>query len=191
MAKPRRTAMISTLQRLTRDYFEDDQHTPLDYAVAWVERGRTLVALAQSVTASINQSEPGAPLKQGQFEITRHMLSKYLDEIGGDGTSSKLANARRVGAHGLVEEGIQQLDDGADERDTVNANVRRLEGRERLAAVWNKEFAKAGNQTNVMLSFGQMHLDALRSRTLPATATISPTAEGAQPVDVEAEPASD
>ena len=187
MAKPRRDAMIRTLQRLTREFFEDDQHTPLDYALAWTERGKTLVNLSQFVTAQVNGTELGAPLnKPGQFEVTRFMISKYLDEIGGEGTGAKLAAARRAGAHGLVEEGLQALDDSPDERDAVNANERRMQGRERLAAVWNKEFAKQGNATNVFLSFGQMHLDALRQRT--ASATISPTAEGAIAVDAVIEP---
>lgn len=183
MAKPRRTAMINTLLKLTRDYFEDDQHTALDYAIAWTERGRTLVNLAKHVTETING---GPDLKPGQFEITRHMLSTYLVEIGGDKALDKIANARRAGAHGMVEEGIQTLDDGSDDRDVTAANERRLQGRERLAAVWNKEFAKQGNATNVFLSFGQMHLDALRQRTISAQATISETAEGAEAVDSEA-----
>ena len=185
MAKPRRDAMIRTLQRLTRDYFEDDQHTPLDYAVAWTERGRTLAALSVFVTEQVHGLESGAPLKAGQFEVTRHMITSYLDEIGGEGTATKLTAARRRGAHGLVEDGLQTLDTSPDDRDTINANERRMQGRERLAAVWNKEFAKQGKDTNVFLSFGQMHLDALRSR---ATAVISPTAEGAQAVDQSDEP---
>lgn len=184
MAKPRREAMVRTLLRLTREYFEDDQHTPLDYAIAWQERGRTLVNLAKHVTETING---GPELKPGQFEVSRHMLSKYLEEIGGETTLAKLSNARRSGAHGLVEEGLQTLDDGSDDRDVTAANERRLQGRERLAAVWNKEFAKQGNNTNVLVSFGQMHLDALRTRQQPAVATISATAEGAEPVDVTPE----
>lgn len=185
MAKPRRTAMITALHKLTRDYFEDESHTALDYTVAWIERGRTLVDLAKHITTAIN----GSPeLKAGQFEISRHMLHSYLDDIGGEGTAVKLSNARRAGAHGLVEEGLQTLDDGDDERDVVNANVRRLEGRERLAAIWNKDFAKQGNRTDVMISFGQQHLNALRQRTLTATATIVATAEGAELVDQSSEP---
>lgn len=184
--KPRRTAMVNTLQALTRDYFEDDAHSPLDYAIAWTQRGRTIVNLAQHITHTFNG---GPELKPGQFEITRDMLMTYLKELGGDDVQAKLVAARREGAHGMVEEGVQTLDDGSDERDTSNANVRRLEARERLAAVWNKaEFAKAGGNTNVFLSFGQMHLDALRSRALPASATISQSSDGAQPVESELEP---
>lgn len=185
MAKPRRTAMITKLQQLTREYFEDESHTPLDFAVAWTERGRTLTALAAHITQLING---GPEIKAGQFEVTRNMVSTYLDEIGGEGAASKLVAARRNGAHGMVEEGLQELDTSSDDRDAINANVRRMEGRERLAAIWNKEFAKAGNQTNVMLTFGQQHLDALRRRVVTATATISEPAEDAQPVDVTSEP---
>jgi hypothetical protein len=105
VAKPRREAMVRTLLRLTREYFEDDQHTPLDYAIAWQERGRTLVNLAKHVTETING---GPELKPGQFEVSRHMLAKYLEEIGGETTLAKLANARRSGAHGLVEEGCRR-----------------------------------------------------------------------------------
>lgn len=184
--RPRRTAMVNALFKMTRDYFEDESHTALDFAVAWVETGRTLVDLAKHISSTINGGT--GPLKPGQFDISRHMLASYLDEVGGEGTSVKLSAARRTGAHSLVEDGLRTLDDGADDRDVVNANVRRLEGRERLAAVWNKEFAKAGNQTSIMLSFGQLHLDALRSRALPATATISQSAEGAEPVDAVEEP---
>jgi hypothetical protein len=185
--RPRRTAMVTKLQQLTRDYFEDETHTPLDFAVAWTERGRTLTALAAYVTEQIHGLASGAPLKPGQFDISRHMITSYLDEVGGEGTSVRLTSARRSGAHGMVEEGVQTLDTSRDDRDTINANERRLTARERLAAVWNKEFAKAGNNTNVLVSFGQMHLDALRTRQQPAVATISPTAEGAEPVDVTPE----
>lgn len=185
MAKPRREAMVRTLLKLTREYFEDDSHNALDYAVAWTERGRTLTALAAHVTEQVHGLKAGQPLKQGQFEITRHMVSSFLDEIGGEGTATRLTNARRSGAHGMVEEGVQTLDTSSDDRDTINANERRLTARERLAAVWNKEFAKQGNNTNVLVSFGQMHLDALRTRQQPAVATISPTAEGAEPVESE------
>jgi hypothetical protein len=174
--------MITALHALTREYFEDDAHTPLDYSVAWIERGRTLVDLAKHITTSING---GDQLKPGQFEITRHMLASYLDEIGGEGTSTRLQQARRNGAHGMVEEGLQTLEDGSDDRDVTNHNERALLGRERLAAIWNKEFAKQGNNTSVFLSFGQMHLDALRSRTVTATATISQSAEGAEPTEQE------
>lgn len=183
--RPRRAAMVNTLQLLTRDYFEDDAHTPLDYAIAWTQRGRTIVNLAQHITHTFNG---GPELKAGQFEITRDMLMTYLKEIGGDDVQSKLVAARREGAHGMVEEGVQSLDDSDEDRDVTNANVRRLEARERLAAIWNKEFAKAGNNTSVFLSFGQLHLDALRSRAVTATATIAPTSEDAEPVDQVDEP---
>lgn len=180
--RPRRTAMVNTLQALTRDYFEDDAHTPLDYAIAWTSRGRTMINLVQHINVAINGS---TEIKPGQFEISRDMLMTYLKELGGPDVQARLVVARREGAHGMVEEGLQTLDDGEDERDVTNANVRKLEARERIAAVWNKEFAKAGNNTSVFLSFGQLHLDALRSRTVIATATISPSAEGAQPVETE------
>ena len=186
--RPRRTAMVNALHKLTREYFEDDAHTPLDYAIAWQERGRTLVNLAKHITEQING---GPDLKPGQFEVTRHMLASYLDEIGGEGTAAKLAQARKNGAHGLVEEGLQTLDDGSDDRDVTNANERRLQGRERLAAVWNREFAKQGNSTNVMISFAAQHadaLDAFRLRHVTATATISPSADGAAEVEQTNEP---
>ena len=171
--------MIAELQRRTADYFEDAEHTAMDYLVAWIERGRTLTALAQSLTESI-YGEP----KDGSPEVTRHMLDRYAREIvGDDRAAALLSTARKTGAHGIIEDGIQTLDDGSDDRDTVNANNVRLAARERLAAAWNREdFAKAGG-TNVLISFAGLHLEALRQRSITATATIAPEAEDAELVE--------
>jgi len=190
LAKPRKTAMVTELLRRTSEYFEDAQHTPADYVQAWIEEGRSLVALAVSLTESIHNLEPGQlPNKPGQFSVTRNMIDRYIREIVGDEQAVAIYSAsRKVGAHGMVEHGVQKLDeDKGFDRDQTNARVRQLEARERLAAVWNREYAKSQNQTNVSISFASMHLDALRQRRLTATATISPTAEGAQPVDTEVE----
>ena len=180
--------MIAELQKRTREYFEDDTHTAFDYALEWVERGRTLTALAQSVTMSVNGYDPDGPLvmKAGLLEVSRPMIDKYLREIAGDQrVSDAFSRARKTGAHGLVEDGLATLDNGSDERDTANANRLRLEARERLAAAWNREdFAKAGNTTNVMLSFGALHLDALRHVAASARLLDAPEHEPAQP-DVE------
>lgn len=192
MARPRRNAMIAELERRTREYFEDQDHTPLDYVAAWTERGRTLTALAQSVTEAVNGSKD---LKPGQFEISRHQIDQYLRELaGGAQVTELLKQARKAGAHGLVEEGIQALDNGSDERDTANANRLRLEARERLAAVWDREsFAKSGNNVNVSLSFASLHLAALQhaapERVTARLADAQSDERTADDVEIVSEPA--
>jgi hypothetical protein len=85
----------------------------------------------------------------------------------------------------MVEDGLQTLDDGSDDRDVANANKLRLEARERLAASWNRaDFARNAGGVQVNVSFATQHLNALRLRTV--TAQIAATAEGA--VEVESEP---
>jgi hypothetical protein len=173
--------MIANLEKRTREYFEDEDHTPFDYAVEWIARGRTLVALAASISKDLNGGKD-----IGAIEISRSMLDKYLREGRDKADADRLLkSARKDGSHGLIEEGIQTLDDSSDDRDEINANNTRLSARERLAAVWNREeFAKnAGVQVNV--SFASQHLNALRQRQVTASATISEQAEIETGPDVE------
>lgn len=179
--RPRRTAMIAELTRRTLSYFEDESHNAFDYVLAWTHEGYTMTALAADITKGLNGGNMLGPM-----QITRNMLMTYMRElVGVERVDNELRGARREGAHGLVESGIQTLDSGSNERDAANANKLRLEARERLAATWNRaEFARnAGVQVNV--SFASQHLNALRKRNV--TAQIAATAEGAEPVEQEDE----
>jgi hypothetical protein len=112
--------MIANLEKRTREYFEDEDHTPFDYAVEWIARGRTLVALAASISKDLNGGKD-----IGAIEISRSMLDKYLREGRDKADADRLLkSARKDGSHGLIEEGIQTLDDSSDDRDEINAELR-------------------------------------------------------------------
>lgn len=170
--RPLRNMMIDELEKRTEELFdgEEGSYTPFDYVTAWIENGRTLTALCYSISDVLNKGN-----ELGPFQISRSMLTRYLDSISGESAVERLEKARLTGAHAMVESGLQTLDTSSDDRDSINAADKRLQARERLAALWNRaEFAqKAG--LNIAVNIGQLHLDALRApRAIASIASSLP-----------------
>lgn len=163
--RPLRNAMIDVLRKRTAEWFGDDLHTALDYAVEWIENGRTIQQLIYDMVRDLDADKTyGLPTPTPM--LSRTMLMHYLDSLSPEsGTvANRLLRARSIGAHAMVEAGNVALDaTPADklDRDTLNVLDRRLAAKERLAAAWNRnDFGKAAPV--VSLNFGDLHLAALQ-----------------------------
>jgi hypothetical protein len=130
---------------------EEADTTPLDYACDWVASGGTLRGLADDIASQV------------QLDITRNMVSVYLRNQP-DGLA-RLEEARREGAGGLVEEGLDILDAEVESREDAMRNKNRADYRARIAGFWNpSEYGERGKGgTTVNLNLGQLHLTALRA----------------------------
>lgn len=155
--QPRKKAMTAEMERRAAKA----ELTPLEYALEWVESGKTLVQL----TDAINKT-----LQQGEDYVTRSMVSRYLNGLPG-GTEA-LAGARKEGAHGMAEGALTIIDRPADSREEIAANKNAAELRLKLAGFWNKgEYQDTKNNVNVQVNLPAMHLDALRQRAVLAKTT--------------------
>lgn len=163
--RSKRARLADELEKRTREEWPDEpMRTSLDYAVHWVESGRTLLALVKDIGEELN--EP----------VFRASLTEYLNAKYGDIAAVRLVRARQQGAHGLADDTLTIADEVfADSEHIAKARLQ-TDVRNRLAAAWNRdEFgqAKAGA---VSVSIQMLHLDALRQPM--ATITITqPTAQ--------------
>lgn len=164
--RPLRNAMIDVLRKRTAEWFGDDLHTALDYAVEWIENGRTIQQMIWEMVRDLDEGNYGLPKPTPM--LSRTMLLHYLDTLSPEsGTvAQRLLRARSIGAHAMVEAGNVALDanDASKvDRDTLNVLDRRLAAKERLAAAWNRnDFGKAAPV--VSLNFGDLHLAALQAQ---------------------------
>lgn len=148
-----------------------NEQTVLEYAVEWLENGKTLVQLAASVNDKLGTDED---------YVTRSMISRYLnDEL--DGTDA-LAAARNEGAHGMAEGAITVIDEAAESREEIARNKNRADLRLRLAGFLNPQYRdQRGTNVNLQINDGRAHLDAMRNYVMPAKTqpVLPPAAEGA------------
>lgn len=147
--------MILALEQRTRDYFEDNDHTVLEYVEAWVEDGNTLVKLA----TEIEEDEADAK------DITAAAIARHLRSLFGEvQVKTTLDLARQRGAHMLVERRVEAIADISD-KDDVPAEKLRNDMSTWLAGKWNKvEMGESKAQVNVQLNVAQLHIDAMRQR---------------------------
>lgn len=168
--------MIDVLRKRTIEWFGDEEHTALDFAVEWIENGRTLQHLIYELTREIEAGTFDLP--KPTPVLSRTMLMHYLDTLApaSNNVANRLLRARSIGAHSMVEDANVALDaDPADklDRDTLNVLDRRLAAKERLAAAWNRtDFGKTAG-VSVAVSFGDLHLAALQHHAAIARAEVS------------------
>jgi hypothetical protein len=148
--RPLYRAMVAELMRRAAQEIGDDA-TVLDYGVSWIESGRTITQLADSISISI-----GLPLSRSQ-------VSKYLNSCE-PGASERLLLARETGADALVEEAVDLLDVMPENRDAIAKAGKRADIRTWLAGKWNRAQYGENKQLNVDISIAGLHLDALRAR---------------------------
>lgn len=172
--QPRKRAMVT---ELTRRANLADQ-TPLEYVADWVESGKTITQLVKAINQKLElEDETG---------VTRAMLSRYVNhELEG---TQVLADARSEGSHGMAESAVEIIDTPAENKVEAAQRKTQAEIRLRLAGFWNRaEYGEQkGPQVNVNFDMGQMHLDALRQRSVP-TVQAQPALEAGEP-DVEVVP---
>lgn len=175
--QPRKKAMVTELERRANRR----QITPLEYVAEWVEAGKTLTALAADITKALKLEE--------EDSVTRPMLSRYVNtELDG---LEAMRDARSEGSHGMAESSIDIIDQPAADKVQAAQQKASAEIRLKLAGFWNRaEYGEQkGPQVNVNLDMGQLHLDAMRQRVMPAVPD-QPALESGEP-DVEIVPNAD
>lgn len=156
--------MIEELERLTREYFDEDTtSTHLDYAIAQIESGIPIAGIARTIGSGINQ------------EIQRQVLSRYLHDLSPD-AALRISEARPIMAHAMAEDALGIADEEVNDKLDVARNALRARTREGLAKMFNPEFQQA-KQQGVTLNIGTLHLSALRSPNAPLVhaRSIEPT----------------
>lgn len=153
--KPLKRALITELERLTREWDEEGTATPLDFAIDWIESGNTLSQLARQMNKTLGLKPPR--------EISRSMLGRYLETIAPD-AEEQMRAARRRGAHGLIDQSIDIADDANDKDSAAAARVQ-VGVRQWTAERWNKD--ELGGQQKgmqVQVNIGALHHAALVAR---------------------------
>lgn len=170
--QPRRRALVAEIERRA----DLREMTPLEYAVDWVESGKTLVQLTADINDKLGTTE--------ETGTTRSMLSRYLHSL--EGGTDALAAARPEGAHGMAERALEVIDQPAENK--VEAAQRKTQGemRIKLAGFMNRaEYGEQrGPQVAVTFDLGALHLDALRLREAPAAHVALPPAVEGEDYDV-------
>jgi hypothetical protein len=155
--QPRKRAMILELEQRTRSYFEDDEHTVLDYVVAWTEEGGTLVKLAAEIAEDVRECK----------DLTSGQISTYLRSVFGEAqVKPRLDLARARGAHALAEKNLEatQL---VKFKDDVPAAKLKSDQVAWIAGKWNRpDFGEPRAGMNVNINIAQLHLDAMRQRNV-------------------------
>ena len=152
--RPLRRLLIAELERRALDRGHDG---PLEVVYEWVAGGRTLRELSHDVSKKV-----------GQF-ISPGVISLYTNSTP-EG-KQMMREARAIAAALLAEEALEIMDDADEDKNAIAKAKGQVELRTWLASRWNrKEYGNDQAQVNVNLNVGQLHLDALRQRAVPATA---------------------
>jgi hypothetical protein len=150
---------------------EVDSPTALDYVQHYVENGGTMMKLAAKLQATSALEARGAydpPLEGGSIA---RMLRRTFGEAAVD---EMLARARARGSHALVESTHDIADEPVLSSEDASRARNRIGSRQWAATAYARDvFGQRGNNVNVQVNLGAMHIDALRRRTVQATATIA------------------
>jgi hypothetical protein len=124
----------------------------LDYVCYRVENGTTMRELAREVTAVLDF-------------VVRSTLVEDAAALGHEAgaATERIRKSRARGAHEMVEEGKDIIDNVAPDRDAIAKAKEQVNVRQFIAKGWNRaDWGEAPKQvTN--LSIGSLHIEALRS----------------------------
>lgn len=164
---PKTRAVMRELDRRVGATFglpEDGEPDPthLDYVCLWVESGKTLLELTRQLEAATGETLHVA------------MLGNYLRRHWSDATE-RLDEARTRGADILAERSFEVTEGRADTTADVGRMRAQSAAMQWLAGGWNRKRYGQGSRADVavQVNVGSLHLDALRARSIPATATIA------------------
>ena len=115
-----------------------------DYLFEEVASGKTITELAK------------------EYGCNRQYLSTTINNV--PEYSQALSKARQEAADALVEQGLTMVDelDGGSSSSEIAATREKVQWRKFMAGSYNQERYGNRPQTNVNISLGDMHLDALR-----------------------------
>ena len=165
---PRRRALIHALDNRTREYFEgDDSMSHLDYVVEWVESGKTLRDLVRQLGK-----------EAGIVDMLPAMLTNYLRREWPE-APRRLQEARRHGAHLLVEEAVDISDDTVESAAEAAQARNRMSSRHWMAERYNRDELGGSKApaVQVNLGVGDLHLAALRARAFTSLPDQAVSAE--------------
>ena len=164
--RPKQRALVAELERRAREEIGDEA-TSLDYVVAWVASGKTQLALVNEISRTTGH------------EIMHATMAKYLRDRFGDEASVRLEAARREGAHVMVDDAIEIIEDAdTSSRERLQHAKMKADIRMWTAGKFNREQYGENKGAHVQISIAGLHLDALRRPMV--TATIVEPAEPAQ-----------
>lgn len=148
--RPKRRAMIAELERLAR---EDEQESVLAFVLEWTKSGRTMLQLAEKISEGI------------ESEVMRGTLDTYVRTLAPDATE-QLRDARKIGAHGMLEESIDVTDKAGD-KDQAAVARGKASSRQWAAERWNREeMGQPKPGAGLTININTLHLDALRARVI-------------------------
>jgi hypothetical protein len=151
---------------------DDAEPTALDYTAHWIANGGTLIRLAAKLQEASQSAAQGPyePLLQGET-IGRMLRRTFGDQV----VDARFALARARGAHALVESTHEIADESVTSSEDASRARNRIGTRQWAASAYERNtFGQRGNQVNVAINLGQLHLDALRHRAVQQGETTLP-----------------
>lgn len=128
--------------------------TPVDYAVWWIEGGKTILQLAQAVSEDLG------------FEVPRQAVSRILNESEGPEGARRIATARVAGSHSVAESTLTTVDSSGRTREDIQHARLKADAQRWLAGAWNRdEYGTSSKaQVTVNITSGSALLDMIRVR---------------------------
>lgn len=168
--KPRVKRVMEDLTLLALAELEgelDAEPTALDFAEHWITNGGTMISLASKLQTASSTSGLGAyePVLEGGG--LARMLRRRFGEAP---TDEVLARARARGSHALVEQTHGIADEVVTSSEDASRARNRIGTRQWAATAYAKDVfgQQRGTNVAVQINLGQLHIDALRRRTVPA-----------------------
>ncbi len=168
--KPRVKRVMEDLTLLAEAELAGEIESPsaLDYAENWLAGGGTMITLASKLQAASVLDARGPldpPLEGGS--LARMLRRTFSDQV----VDAGLARARARGAHALVEQTHEIADESVASSEDASRARNRIGTRQWAASAYERNtFGQRGNQVNVAINLGQLHLDALRHRAIEQAA---------------------
>jgi len=139
--------------------------TPLDVVADEIENGSDITKLAK------------------ELGVKRMTLSRYIKQLGSEATS-RIADARRDGAHALIERSEEMLTNApTDSREALQKVKWLADLLERRAEKANPQELGGAARVAVQLNVGALHLQAMQRRSV-ATAVASPALSAAETIEI-------
>jgi hypothetical protein len=170
---PKYKRITAVIDKYTAEMFgEDADETPLDFLCVWLESGRTMIDLAETVAKDLGEIVYAAQISQmgrklesaGQAEAAGGPAGQ-AEAAGPRGRKSRIDQARRWGAMSLAEQSLGFLDKATPK--TARLAEARAKGRQWLAERFDPERfgTKQAPTTQVNLNLSGQHLAAFAQLT--------------------------
>ena len=160
---PKYKRITAVIDKYTAEMFgEDADETPLDFLCVWLESGRTMIDLAETVAKDLGEIVYAAQISQMGRKLE---AAGQAEAAGPRGRKSRIDQARRWGAMSLAEQSLGFLDKATPK--TARLAEARAKGRQWLAERFDPERfgAKQAPTTQVNLNLSGQHLAAFAQLT--------------------------